>query len=277
MRMMRIYELLLLRVYNLKMTILQSIILGIVEGITEFLPVSSTAHLIIVSNFLKLPQTDFQKFFEVFIQSGAIFAVVILYFNFILKNKNLIGKLMISFFPTAIVGFLLYKIIKNVFFESFILIIIALVVVGLLFIFIECLIKTKKIKLQKNINNISTFEAILVGLVQSIAVIPGVSRSGIVMLFMMIRGYKRDQAAQYSFLLAAPTIFAASLYDLFKMRAIFAASTQYLPTLLIGFIVSFIVAYIVMKWFIKYLQNNTLFYFGIYRIGLAIILLISRP
>jgi len=259
------------------MTILHAITLGIVEGVTEFLPVSSTAHLIIVSKFLRLPQTDFQKFFEVFIQSGAIFAVVILYFKYILKNKNLIGKLFISFFPTAIVGFLLYKIIKNVFFESFNLIIVALIIVGLLFIVIEYFIKNKKIKLQKNIKNITNFEAILVGLVQSIAVIPGVSRSGIVMLIMMVRGYKRDQAAQYSFLLAAPTIFAASAYDLFKMRAIFATSTQYLPMLLIGFIVSFIVAYIVMKWFINYLQNNSLFYFGIYRIGLAIILLISRP
>ncbi|PIP64334.1 undecaprenyl-diphosphatase [Candidatus Roizmanbacteria bacterium CG_4_9_14_0_8_um_filter_34_12] len=277
MRMMRICELLLLRVYNLKMTILQSIILGIVEGITEFLPVSSTAHLIIISKFLRLPQTDFQKFFEVFIQSGAIFAVVLLYFNYILKNTKLISKLLISFFPTAIVGFLLYKIIKNIFFESFILIIFALIIVGLLFIFIEYLIKNKKVRLQKNINYLTTFEAILVGLVQSIAVIPGVSRSGIVMLIMMVRGYKRDQAAQYSFLLAAPTIFAASLYDFFKMRSIFATSTQYLPLLLIGFIASFIVAYIVMKWFINYLQNNSLFYFGIYRIGLAIILLISRP
>jgi len=259
------------------MTILHAITLGIVEGLTEFLPVSSTAHLIIVSKFLKLPQTDFQKLFEVFIQSGAILAVVILYFRYILKNKHLINKLMISFFPTAVVGFLLYKVIKNIFFESFILIIFALIIVGLLFIFIEYLIKNKKVRLQKNINYLTTFEAILVGLVQSIAVIPGVSRSGIVMLIMMVRGYKRDQAAQYSFLLAAPTIFAASLYDFFKMRSIFATSTQYLPLLLIGFIASFIVAYIVMKWFINYLQNNSLFYFGIYRIGLAIILLISRP
>jgi undecaprenyl-diphosphatase len=146
-----------------------------------------------------------------------------------------------------------------------------------MFIFIEYLIKNKKIKLQKNIKNITTFDAILVGLVQSIAVIPGVSRSGIVMLIMMMKGYKRDQAAQYSFLLAAPTIFAASAYDFIKMRSIVASSTQYLPMLLVGFIVSFIVAYIVMKWFINYLQNNSLFYFGIYRIGLAIILLISRP
>ena len=259
------------------MTILHAITLGIVEGLTEFLPVSSTAHLIIVSKFLKLPQTDFQKLFEVFIQSGAILAVVILYFRYILKNKNLINKLMISFFPTAVVGFLLYKVIKNIFFESFNLIIIALIVVGLSFLMIEYLIKTHKIKLRKDIKKITSYDAVIIGLVQSIAVIPGVSRSGIVMLVMMMRGYRRDQAAQYSFLLAAPTIFAASAYDFIQMRLVITTSTQYLPMLLIGFIVSFLIAYVVMKWFINYLRNNSLFYFGIYRIGLAIILLISRP
>jgi len=259
------------------MTILHAITLGIVEGLTEFLPVSSTAHLIIVSKFLKLPQTDFQKLFEVFIQSGAILAVVILYFRYILKNKHLINKLMISFFPTAVVGFLLYKVIKNIFFESFNLIIIALIVVGLSFLMIEYLIKTHKIKLRKDIKKITSYDAVIIGLVQSIAVIPGVSRSGIVMLVMMMRGYRRDQAAQYSFLLAAPTIFAASAYDFIQMRLVITTSTQYLPMLLIGFIVSFLIAYVVMKWFINYLRNNSLFYFGIYRIGLAIILLISRP
>ena len=108
---------------------------------------------------------------------------------------------------------------------------------------------------------------------QALAVIPGVSRSGIVMFYLMSQGYKRDEAATYSFLLAVPTILAASTYDLLKMRSLIGSSVQYLPLLIVGFVTSFMVAYAVMKWFIGYLKQNSLVSFGIYRIALAIILL----
>jgi len=254
------------------MAFFHALILGIVEGLTEYLPISSTAHLIITSSFLKIPQSDFQKFFEVFIQSGAVLAVVVLYFRYVLKNRQIIGQLTISFIPTAIVGLLLYKVIKNVFFNSVILVISTLGIVGLGFIVVEWLIKKNKIRLTKNINQLNAVEATLIGLVQSLAVIPGVSRSGIVTVGMMIMGYERDEAARYSFLLAAPTILGASVYDLFKTRSILMSTNQYLP-LFVGFITSFLVAYLVMKWFVMFLQKNTLIPFGIYRIGLAIILL----
>lgn len=254
------------------MTIIHSIILGIVEGLTEFLPVSSTAHLIIVSNFLKISQTDFQKFFEVFIQAGAILAIVFLYVNYLIKNKHLIKKLILSFIPTAIIGLLLYKIIKTVFFGSNNLIIFAMFTIGVIFLILEYLVKNKKILLNKSLSEMSWQEAIFVGLAQSLAVVPGVSRAGIVIVAMMFGGYKRDQSAIYSFLLAVPTILAASILDFYKMRGLLNSSGNNILVLAIGFITSFVVAYLVVKWFLNYLKTNSLIVFGIYRIVLAVIL-----
>ncbi|PIY72087.1 undecaprenyl-diphosphatase [Candidatus Roizmanbacteria bacterium CG_4_10_14_0_8_um_filter_33_9] len=254
------------------MNLLQSLILGIVEGLTEFLPISSTAHLILVSKLLNIPQTDFVKFFEVFIQSGAILAVLVLYVQYVINNKEVMRNIISSFIPTAIIGFALYKVIKGVLFESITLISIVLIGVGILFIGIEKLIKKKKIIQKKSIKHINDRTAFLIGLFQSLAVIPGVSRSGIVMVGMMALGFKREEAAIYSFLLAVPTIGAASLFDLFKMRSLLMSSLNLLPVLLVGFITSFIVAYIVIKWFIGFLKKNTLIPFGIYRIILGILL-----
>lgn len=252
------------------MNIIHSIILGLVEGLTEFLPISSTAHLIITSKFLQISQTDFLKFFEVFIQSGAIFAVLILYYDQFIKGKNNFKNVMISFVPTAIIGFLLYKIIKNVFFNSDLLIIASLFIVGLIFIIIEHFVKNKTLVLEKSIERISIKDALIIGLCQSLAVVPGVSRAGSVIVTMMLLKYKREEAALYSFLLAIPTIFAASGYDLLKTDFSIINQGNNLQLLAIGFITSFVSALFVVKWFIKYLQNNSLQNFGIYRIILAI-------
>lgn len=258
------------------MNIIQSIFLGIVEGITEFLPISSTAHLIITSKLLHIQQTDFQKFFEVFIQSGAILAVFFLYIKYVMKHKEVIKNVIISFFPTAIIGFLLYKVIKTVFFESTLLIIGAMILFGIVFLITEYLIKSKKLVLKKSLGAISWQEAIIIGLNQSLAVVPGVSRAGIVMITMMGLGYKRDESAIYSFLLAVPTILVASIYDVYKMKGMLLSSGQFLPILMTGFIVSFITAYLSMKWLIEYLRKNSLISFGIYRIILGTLLLLIK-
>lgn len=255
------------------MSPIHAFILGVVEGLTEFLPVSSTAHLILTSAFLKIPQTDFQKLFEVVIQGGAILAVLFLYFNYLLKNKDLWGKLIASFLPTAVVGFLFYKIIKSVFFESINLIIFSLFFIGLIFLLIEFLIKQKKIKLEKKLLSLTYSEAVLIGLAQSLAIVPGVSRAGIVMIAMLIMGFKREESAIYSFLLALPTIIAASLLDLYKERALLAQAN--LVYLSIGFFVAFLTAIIAVRWFVNFLKNHTLAVFGWYRIILAIFLLIT--
>ncbi len=255
------------------MSLIHAIILGIIEGLTEFLPISSTAHLILVSQLLNIPQTDFQKFFEVFIQSGAILAVFFIYLKYVLKNKKIIPKVIASFVPTAVIGFLLYKIIKHVFFNSRLLMALSFFILGVVFLVIEYLIKNKKIKLTQSINRLSYQTAIIVGFMQALAVIPGVSRAGIVLVTMMILGFKREESARYSFLLAVPTILAASGYDLYKSKDLLVFSSNNLFLLMIGFVVSFISAYVVVNWFIKYLQKNTLNLFAIYRIILAGILL----
>jgi len=254
------------------MNLFKALILGIVEGITEFLPISSTAHLIIASKLLNISQTEFQKFFEVFIQSGAILAVVFIYIQYILKNPKIIKSVLISFIPTVIVGFLLHKVIKNIFFESFYLIIGSLFSVGLLFIVFEYLVKNKRIVLKKSIIQLTIFDAVVIGMVQSLSVVPGVSRAGAVMLGMMAFGYKREESAVYSFLLAVPTIFAAGAFDLYQSRKIIFSSLDNIWILIFGFWISFIFAYISIKWLINYLKKNSLVVFGIYRIIISLLL-----
>jgi undecaprenyl-diphosphatase len=263
------------------MNIFQVVILGIVEGLTEFLPVSSTFHLIFVSKILQIPQTDFQKLFEVFIQSGAILSVVFLYFNEMKKDFETWKKIMVSFLPTAVIGLVLYKVIKNVFFESPNLMLFVFVGMGLVFLLVEKLHKNADkpggLSLQKKIGDLSYVQAFLIGVFQALAVIPGVSRAGAVLVFMMILGYKRKEAAKYSFLLAVPTIFAASAYDLWKARELLVVTTLGLSLqLILGFFVSFVVSYFVIKWFIGFLEKNTLLPFGVYRIVIGIMLFIFR-
>ncbi|MEK7177195.1 MAG: undecaprenyl-diphosphate phosphatase [Patescibacteria group bacterium] len=252
------------------MNIINALILGLIEGITEFLPISSTAHLIISSKLLNIPQTEFQKFFEVFIQSGAILAVIFIYWKTIIKNRNLMINIILSFIPTAIVGFLLHKIIKGVFFESFTLIAISLFVIGLFFIIFEYLLKKKIVKTDKKIVQMTIVQALLIGVGQSLAVVPGVSRAGAVILTMMILGFNREESALYSFVLAVPTLLAASLLDFIKTnpQLIFTDSNPLF--LFIGLVTSFFSALLAVKWFIKFLQKNSLSGFGAYRIGLAI-------
>lgn len=256
------------------MDIIHSALLGVVEGITEFLPISSTAHLIIASKFLGIPQTEFVQMFEVVIQSGAIFAVILLQTSYVFKRKESLKTILFSFIPTAIIGFLLHGIIKSVFFNSDNLIIFSMVAVALLFLYIEKTVKDKKLSLHKTIESITLKHAVIIGFAQALAVVPGVSRAGIVIIVMMILGYKRIHAASYSFLLAVPTILAASALDLYKGREVLAASTGQITILAVGWIVSFITAVIAVKWLIGYLQKNTLVPFAYYRIGLAIILIL---
>ena len=252
------------------MDLLNTIVLGIVEGVTEFLPISSTAHLIITSKFLNIPQTDFQKLFEVFIQSGAILSVVFLYFQDLKGNFKILKSLFFSFLPTAVVGFFLYKIIKNIFFESSLLINFSLFFVGVLFIIIEILVRKKKIILKKKIEEMDVFQSLIIGLGQSLAVVPGVSRAGAVILMMLVLGYRREEAAKYSFLLSIPTIFMASFYDLYKSRDILLTNLNQVGILIIGFFISFIFALISVKWLIGFLKKNSLVVFGVYRIALAL-------
>lgn len=258
------------------MNIFHVLILSVVEGITEFLPVSSTFHLILTAKILRIAQSDFVKLFEVFIQAGAILSVVLIYFQSIIKDRELMKKTVVSFIPTAVIGFVLYKLIKTVFFNSPYLTTGVFILFGIIFLIIEYFVNKKRIKLHKEVKNLSYKQALMVGLMQSLAVIPGVSRAGAVIIAMMVLGYKRDESARYSFILSIPTIFAASFYDLYKMREVAFQNMNNAGLLLIGFIGAFASSYFVVKWLLSYLQRNSLALFGWYRVVLGIILLILK-
>lgn len=250
------------------MDFFQAIIFSIIEGLTEFLPVSSTGHLVLTAQILKLPQTEFIKSFEIIIQLGAILAIVSLYFKKLITNFKLWPKLVVAFIPTAIVGLSLYKIIKNVLLANSYITVIALFIGGILIIILEKVYKEQKHHLS-TVDQISHKQAFLIGLCQSISIIPGVSRAGATIIGGMFLGLKRQTALEFSFLLAIPTIFAASGLDLVKSNFAFTSSEYLL--LFVGLVGSFITALFVVKFFLKYVQTHTFIPFGIYRIILSIL------
>ncbi len=256
------------------MELYKIVILSVIEGVTEFLPVSSTFHLIVMSHLLGIVQNDFAKLFEVFIQSGAILSIVIIYGLALLKDRRLFLTVTTSFVPTAVVGLILYKVIKDVFFEANMLMALVFLTVGILFLVVEYVVVKDGSKLRRSISSINHQEAITIGLVQSFAVVPGVSRAGAVVILMILLGFRRDEAAKYSFLLSIPTIFAASFLDLFKMRGLIMAHPDYLLFLGLGFVITFATSFIVVKWLLGYLKTNSLSVFGWYRVGLVAVLFV---
>ena len=254
------------------MNYLNALILGIIEGLTEFLPISSTYHLIFFSKLLNISQTEFQKTFEIFIQTGAILAIVVLYFKTLITNKKLIINLIHSLIPTAILGFIFYGFVKNTLFDSYYLMISALIVIGLIILILEKLISKQKIVLNKTLNQLTLKEALIIGLIQCLAFLPGVSRAGAVIIIMLILKYKRQDSALYSFLLAVPTIIGAGLLDLYQTNFIFSSSQLIL--LIIGFFAAGLTAFYSAKWLISYLQKHSLEIFAYYRIILAILSII---
>ncbi len=251
------------------MSALDALVLGIVEGITEFLPVSSTGHLILVSKLLGLPQSDFQKSFEVVIQLGSILAVIFAFKERIFKDFELWKRLIIAFLPTAIFGFTLYKTIKSLFAPTTVAYM--LIIGGIVFIVVELFYKEKEHHLD-DVDEISYPQAFIIGLFQSLAMIPGTSRSGATIIGGLLLGLKRKTAAEFSFLLAVPTMLAATAYDSLKHYQEFHASN--LLALIVGFVTAFIVALVVIRWFLHFLEHHTFIPFAIYRIVVGMIFLL---
>lgn len=250
------------------MDYLQAAILAVVEGLTEFLPVSSTGHLVLTSKLLNIEQTDFVKSFEIIIQLGAILAIVFLYWDKVLKSKIIMQKVIIAFLPTAFFGFIFYQIIKEFLIGNTTVTLLALFFGGIVLIFLELIYKEKDHHAE-SIEQLSFIQVFLIGISQSISMIPGVSRAAATIIGGMFVGAKRKTAVEFSFLLAVPTMLAASGLDIIKSEFKFSASE--LSLLAIGFIGSFFVAIFAVKYFLKYIQNHTFISFGIYRIILAIL------
>ena len=252
------------------MTIIDSIILGAVEGVTEFLPISSTGHLIVVSSFLGLEQTNAHKTFEVAIQLGSILAVLFLFVKRLLVDKMLWVKIIIAFLPTAIFGFLFYKTIKALFgVES---VAIMLIIGGFIFLIVEYFRRNHDDSKDKTINDLTIKQALTIGLFQSLSMVPGTSRSGATIIGGLFTGLSRKSAAEFSFLLAIPTMFVATFYDLYKNRAEMIIDDYSL--LAVGFVTAFVVAYFTVKAVMNFLTTHTFIIFGVYRIIFGILLLI---
>lgn len=245
------------------------IILGIVEGITEFLPVSSTGHLILTSSILKIPQSEFLKTFEIAIQLGAIVSVVVLYWKSLLLDKEMIKKIIAAFVPTALIGLILYKFVKSFLLGSKTVVIWSLLVGGIFIVVFELLYKRKPAR--KESSAVSYKQAVLIGLAQAVSIIPGVSRSAATIIGGLALGLSRKTIVEFSFLLAVPTMAAAVALDLLKTAGSFT-STQ-VGYLIAGFIVSFIAAMLAIKFLLSFIKNNNFIIFGIYRIILALLFL----
>ncbi|MCK9603599.1 MAG: undecaprenyl-diphosphatase UppP [Candidatus Omnitrophica bacterium] len=250
------------------MDVIQAVIFGVVEGITEFLPISSTGHLMLTARYLGIAQTEFVKSFEIAIQSGAILAVVVLYWKVLLKDRKIWGKLLAAFLPTAVIGALLYRIIKGVLLDNSAVVLWALFLGGVLLILFEYLHREKE-DAAATLSAISYPQALLIGLFQSFAVIPGVSRAAATIVGGLIIGLKRRTIVEFSFLLAVPTMGAAMTLDLLKSAPSFNKDQFFV--LAVGFLVSFAVALVAIRFLLVFIKNHTFIPFGIYRILIAVI------
>lgn len=250
------------------MTFLHAVILGIVEGLTEFLPISSTGHLILTADLLNLAKTAFLSSFEVGIQLGAILAVVILYAKRILTQLKLIKILIVAFIPTAAIGLALYKLIKTYLLGNTVVVLWALLIGGIVIIIFEHFYREKP-EAVSEVENISYKQAFAIGVAQSFAVIPGVSRAAATIIGGLALGLKRKTIVEFSFLLAIPTMLAATGLDLLKTGSVFTSIEW--GMLAVGFAVSFTVALLAIKWLLKFIQKHSFVYFGYYRIAVAII------
>lgn len=251
------------------MSIIEAIIIAIVEGITEFLPISSTGHMIITQELLGMTIDDFVKAFTVNIQFGAILSVIVLYWKRFFQSFDFYFKLFVAFIPSAIFGFLLMDQIDQML-GSVLIVGIMLLVGGIVLLFVD-----KWFNKPVSQKEITYLTALKIGLFQCISMIPGVSRSAATIIGGMTQGLDRKSAAEFSFFLAVPTMFAAASYKLLDNYEVI--TSQNISVLLIGNLVAFIVAMIAIKTFIALLTKYGFKMFGYYRIvvGLAIIIMLS--
>ena len=251
------------------MDIFQAIIIGIIEGFTEFLPISSTGHMIVASEFLGVSQNSLTKAYEVIIQFAAIFAVMLIYKEKItFKKIDLWQKLFVAFLPLAIVGFIFKDQIKALFTVE--IVAWMFIIGGLVFLVVEYFYEEKEFHVN-DVEKVSYKQALWVGIAQIFSLIPGTSRAGATIIGGLLVGLDRKTSAEFSFLLAIPVMAAVTGYDLLKHYQDFADANW--AAFIIGFVTAFIVAYLTIKLFLAFIQRFTFVAFGIYRIIFGILLL----
>lgn len=253
------------------MSTLQAIILAIIEGITEFLPISSTGHMIIGSSMMGIASDPFTKLFTVAIQLGAILSVIVLYFRHFIKSLDFYFKLFIGFIPAAILGTLLGDFINSML-ENVIMVATALLAGGIIFLFVDKWFSHSEIFGKNDVSYLSAFR---IGLFQCLSLLPGVSRSAASIIGGLTQNLTRKTAAEFSFFLAVPTMFGATvkkMYDFYQDGG--ALTSDEIKLLVIGNVVAFVVAMIAIKSFIAFLTKHGFKFFGWYRIALGLTILI---
>jgi len=243
------------------MTLYEAAILGIVEGVTEYLPVSSTAHIALTSQIMGIPQDNFMNSFNIIIQIAPIFSVMIIYYNTLFQSLEIWKKLIASFIPTGVIGFLFHHQIEAMFSANSI--VLWMIATGIFFLIVEYLY-FKRGHTTAELEQVTYKQAVSIGFIQALSLIPGVSRSGSTILGGMLLGMKRETAMSFSFLLAIPTMTAASGYTLLKEYSTLSFEGAYL--ILVGFIVSFIVGWAAVKSFLAIVAKYNFTPFGIYLI-----------
>ncbi len=251
------------------MTLIQALIIALVEGITEFLPVSSTGHMILTSAALGMAESEFLKTFEISIQLGAILAIALMYIQRFFNGIQIYFKLLVSFLPTVVIGLLAYDFIKGYLFSPLV-VSISLIVGGILLILVDNRVKNNA-STYAELEQIPLKNAFYIGLAQCVSMIPGVSRAGATIIGGVFNGLDKKQATEYSFLLAVPTMFAATALDLLKSPLQFTPEQQQL--LAIGLITAFISAWITVKLFVVVVARTGFVYFGWYRIAVGALFL----
>ena len=262
--------------------LIKAAIMGIVEGLTEFLPVSSTGHLILTEALLK-PGVDenVMHAFEVAIQPGAILAILIVYWQLITRtlgtlgssavSRRLVANILIGFLPAAVIGFAVHKQITKYLFNG--PIVAETFIVGNLIILLVESRKGREARIT-DINQMTALDALKVGFCQCFGMIPGTSRSGSTIIGGLLVGLSRPVATEFSFFLAIPTLIGASVLEVFKVRHELAGNAhEYLPMFAVGFVVSFLAAWVCVRWLLRYVATHTFIPFAWYRIAFGIVVL----
>ncbi|WP_297483323.1 undecaprenyl-diphosphate phosphatase [Sulfurimonas sp.] len=253
------------------MTIYDSIILGVIEGFTEFLPISSTGHMIVASKFMGIDQTSVTKAYEVIIQFAAILAVIFNYKEkFTLEKIELWKRVFLAFLPIGFVGFIFSHQIKELF--SINIVAIMFIIGGIIFLIVEKFYIPNEEHLTDDVEAVTYKQSMWIGIAQVFALIPGTSRAGSTIIGALLVGMSRKASAEFSFLLAFPVMSAVTAHDIVKYYHDFSGAN--LEVLIVGFVVAFIVAYLTIKLFLAFLEKFTFVAFGVYRIIFGAFLLL---
>jgi undecaprenyl-diphosphatase len=251
--------------------IFETIVLGAVEGLTEFLPISSTAHLMLTGWLLGLESTEFKKSFDIVIQLGAILAVALIYWRRVLQDWSVIKKIAVAFLPTGVLGLIFYSLIKQYLLGSMYVPLVTLFLGGLFLVLFEAWRKRQGDKDElADFSQITYKQCLVIGLCQSVAMVPGVSRAAATIVGGLLLGMNRRLIVEFSFLLAIPTMAAATGLDLIKSYGTFERGD--LLALALGLVVAFVTAWVAVKWLLNYVSKHDFSAFGWYRMALVVVI-----